>query len=475
LTDPPEKIQYTNGSCPLPDRTLLVGGKASEVTFYIDAVSVNEWLGMDGLSYDPMGGIYDPDPLAFVLVKRLRKGERMPSPEALQAEREQRRAEHLERLNGSAVGNMIEPLVLRVNAGDCIRVELSNRLPAQLSDRAGDALMPKIVPLNVDVKNDGTTSAFQLGPSSRITLHPQLLSYNVNLYNGAKIGFNQDDPEEPSAETETGEKSKKYYWYAGIPKITNGTIEHEAREFGAVNLTSWGDIISHGPHGLVGALIVEPAGSVYYDPDTNEPVENGGISARIEYPDPRNPEARRSFREHVVLYRDGLNLWYQNGTGKHEIPDCRICDDSYDLGEKAFNYRTAPFTTRLNQEPDTNLNAALFPERFFTPAYRPIPTATYRATPGEEVWFRVLQPHGRNRQHAFVLYGHDYEDMLPRYGSRGSSLISVGKAVTVTIPEAHPGRWMYRDGPAHMWSSGLWGEFVVGTPGNDNKAATFGK
>lgn len=81
---------------------------------------------------------------------------------------------------------------------------------------------------------------------------------------------------------------------------------------------------------------------------------------------------------------------------------------------------------------------------------------------GEEVRFRVLQPHGRNRQHAFILYGHDYEDMLPRYGSRSSSLISIGKAVTVTIPEAHPGRWLYRDGSAHMWSSGMWGGICRG-------------
>lgn len=45
-----------------------------------------------------------------------------------------------------------EPFVLRVRAGDCLRLRLVNLLGdgTGMSDRLGDAIMPKIVPLNVD-------------------------------------------------------------------------------------------------------------------------------------------------------------------------------------------------------------------------------------------------------------------------------------------------------------------------------------
>jgi hypothetical protein len=160
-----------------------------------------------------------------------------------------------------------------------------------------------------------------------------------------------------------------------------------------------------------------------------------------------------------------LNLHDGNAGGKTSpLLDCRVCDDSYDLGEKGFNYHSAPFHARLGQDPQANLNGAFYPADFFTTAYQAIPTTSYQAKAGEEVRFRVLQPHGRNRQHAFLIYGHDFADLLPRFGSPHSPIISVGKGLTVNIRQANPGSWLYRDGPAHLWAGGLWGSFVVGQP-----------
>lgn len=447
---------YLNGTCPVPASLEQLEGKTTEVTFYVDAVSIRDWLGAP-LPHDRVAGIVDPDPLAYILLERLPVGVTPLTPAAIEDRRNTLKEKYQTRLNDPSIKDPIEPLVLRANAGDCIRVELANRLPATLSDKPGDALMPKIVSLNVDRDSEeGREGADDMRPSSFVTIHPQLVSYDVSNYNGAAVGFNGELPVAP------GTPGLPSYWYAGVVKLDGNTLKHEPYEFGPVNLTSWGDIINQPSHGLVGTLIVEPAGATYHDPLTGEQVSNGGISAVIRYPDGYKTH---SFREHVVMYRDGLNLHYTKSDGTAgPLPNCRICDDSYDLGDKAFNYHTAPFQIRLDQAPEANLNEAFYPTQFFTPQYKPIPTTAYTAVPGEEVRFRVLQPHGRARQHAFLLYGHEFEDLLPYYGSPHSPLMSVGKAITVKIPRAHEGYWLYRDGPAQMWSGGLWGSFRVGEP-----------
>lgn len=444
------------GTCPAP--TKVVEGKTFEVRFYVDAVTVRDWMGND-LPYDQKARIIDPNALAFILLKRVPIGETPPSPSELEDRRKQLKTFYAARLKDPTVKTPIEPLVLRANAGDCIRVELFNRLHPP-GDKPGDALMPKIVALNVDPDpNGGSGDKEDLRPSHYVTMHPQLVWYHTPTYNGAAMGYNGESPIGPG-------ESGVYFWYAGEAKTKTTHAGHELvfdpKEYGPVNLTSWGDIIDQPAHGLVGTLIIEPKGATYHDPISGDAVDNGSVSAVIRYP---HEGGTHSFREHVVMYRDGLNLHSTKSDGSSEaLPDCRICDDSYDLGEKAFNYHTAPFQARLGQAPNANLNAAFYPTNFFMPAYKEIPTTEYTALPGEEVRFRVLQPHGRARQHAFLIYGHDFPDMLPYYGSPHSPLMSVGKAMTVKIPEAHEGYWLYRDGPAHMWSGGLWGSFTVGTP-----------
>ncbi len=425
------------------------------MTFFVDAVSIRDWLGA-ALPYDRQARIFDPDALAFILVERVAVGQLLPTDTHLNQRRSELQALHRARLQDPAVKEILDPLVLRANAGDCLRVDLANRLPAQVSDAAGDALLPTIVSLNVDQSPaERAGGAEDLRPSSFITLHPQLVTYNVAGSNGAAIGQNGESPIGP------GER-RRYYWYAGVVTPQNGQLVYTPQAFGPATLSSWGDVLSQPLHGLIGALIVEPAGATYYDPASGAAVPNGGISAIIRYP---KGSETRSFREHVVMYRDGLNLHDTKLDGTTApIPDCLICDDSYDLGDKAFNHHTAPFAARLGQAPDTNLNGAFFPAQFFTPSFRDIPTTDFTAMPGEEVRFHVLQPSGRSRQHAFLLYGHDFLDMLPDYGSPHSPLISVGKATTVTIPSAHEGYWLYRDGPTQMWSGGLWGSFTVGQP-----------
>src|SRR5690606_9856146 len=64
----PEQDLY-DGTCPIPPnfKQLAAEGKTTEVTFYIDAVSIRDWLGST-LPYDRKADVFDPDPLAFILL-----------------------------------------------------------------------------------------------------------------------------------------------------------------------------------------------------------------------------------------------------------------------------------------------------------------------------------------------------------------------------------------------------------------------
>jgi len=224
-----------------------------------------------------------------------------------------------------------------------------------------------------------------------------------------------------------------------------------------------GDPLEHGEQGLIGALIVETADAtaLLWDPATQQWNErwHGGLRARVRRGDGSH------FQEFVLLYQDGLNLRWQ-GT---PLSDCLICDDSYDRGEKAVSYRAAPFWARLLGTPQSQLNAFEFPARFFDPAWKPIATPAFTAAPGERVVFRVVHPAGRARQRAFMVYGHDYPDLLPRFGSAHSVLMAPGKGVSAWLDESgtdgrggvHAGRWLWRDGPAQHFSSGVWGVLEV--------------
>lgn len=219
-----------------------------------------------------------------------------------------------------------------------------------------------------------------------------------------------------------------------------------------------------------------------------------------------------TIREHTLLFQDGLNLWSrtwsraaresaprdppvpwgydagvdrpwapslppsQRGYPGHPLPDCRVCDDSYDRGERGIGYRTAPFARRLAgwggsvwlgiadyPRDGADLNAALFPLDFFASTH-PVPTPRLLARPNEEVVIRIAHPAGRARQRAFLMMGHSYEDLLPGFGSGHSGLIGPGKALTAsTCAASDAGEYLYRDGPQHIFAGGVWGHLAVGS------------
>lgn len=418
------------GGCPaelIPDQP----------THRVEAWQLRDLFKVDAkMPYDRQSGVYDPDALVFIQKQdREALQHAIADPQVLKQYQQGEKS--------------LEPLVLRANAGSCVVVELSNNLPnGALSDADGDALMPKITSLNVD---QGQSNYNTVPPSNRVSLHPQLVSYEVDKGDGVMVGLNQRDDAQADNLYARPQNSVTYHWYAGPEKeFPHGAV---------ANLTS-ADVIGQGTHGLIGALVIEPPGTTKVDEDSDS-----HLSATVTYSE--NGRSK-SYREFVVIYQDGLNL-HQNG---QIIPDCPICDDSYDFGEHAVNYRSPAFWQRLglitqplsiNGEAPKgfDLNRVSFPPDFFEPTYRPFPFKDFHAQAGEEMRFHVLHPTGRARQRSFQLYGHSFIPWIEGYGSPWTMLMTPGKAETLLYPQARPGNWLFRDGPAHIFANGSWGRLVV--------------
>ena len=85
-------------------------------------------------------------------------------------------------------GGAIEPLVLRANAGELIRVTLTNKFNPDATItppfNAANAYQASPRAFSSTTGNLLSTSSNQVG------LHPQLVSYDVNTSNGFNVGFN---------------------------------------------------------------------------------------------------------------------------------------------------------------------------------------------------------------------------------------------------------------------------------------------
>ena len=478
------------------------------------------------------------------------------------------------------------PFVLRVNAGDCIDLLLVNALPAfeDVGDVAGDALMPRITPLNVDPDErqyhgtkpfganpwEGKTRP-QVLPSRSIALSLPLPVPMLNPLGTLPVGSNDSSALAPAGDaSRTPAIARRYYagftWIdrealwdfvkepvagffpgsdvnvEGMSEsggcaaerqivvlgtyfcLKNATATDELRKkvdvavaqmlagkagnsgqavitaipyaFGTLPIRPVGDLISHGAHGLAGTLVVEPQGAVVAHATDLE--KRHAAAALVTVPAVELVAAGESgatlpgttFSEQVLMWQDGLNLrrnlrWPQGyglrgqvkdlGVPGRPVPDCIVCDDSYDLGEHGVSYRAAPFAMRLmdmakerlpwdfgvhTYPRDTDdLNRRLFPAKFF--AERPL-TPTINAAPDQEIAVRIAAPVARARQRAFVSAAAGYDDLFPGFGSGHSALIGPGKAFTAwSCAPRTAGTYLWRDGPQPLFAAGAWGHLSV--------------
>ena len=306
----------------------------------------------------------------------------------------------------SSTGNLkagypVEPLVLRAAAGDCINVTLRNHLPSVVSDLPGYNTLPMIV---------NNFNSNQVVPSRVVGLHPEMLSLNVLNSDGFNVGLNP--PQTPSP----GHKIS-YQWYAGIAWINPSTnaIVHTPVEFGSVGLMP-ADPIKQASKGAIGALIIEPQGSIW----TVD--ANSRASATITKAD------GTTFREFVLLLQNDVNMRYASG---HPVKTLAHEEDPEDTGAAGFNYRTEPHWFRKGyaaEAPFTPINGVCDPlctkdvdfsdvlNNTFTNVFTGAATTAapqtpiFTATPGQAIRLRVVEPVGHPRNNIFQLHGHVWEE-----------------------------------------------------------------
>jgi manganese oxidase len=341
-----------------------------------------------------------------------------------------------------------EPLVLRANAGDCITINLFNRIAYDTVDGPlpfdgpEQALSPEQLAKNQQARSSWSYNMIppivrgfnfnQVRMSRNVALHPQLVAVNTSASDGAHVGNNKDSTAKPCTDCRhalnvlgAGGLSElvfkpaaqgglphlaptQYVWYAG-----HFSKDGKAApvELGAIALRDMADVVKHASHGAIGSLVIEPQCSAW-DADKGK-----NASATVTYWQPKKignatrcgpqPVDAKRFREFVLMYQDDLSL-QQNGSAMGNL---RNGDDAEDSGQKAFNYRTEPLWARLGADPGSSPDEMAnydFSNALSSMAHGDPATPIFTAKAGTPVRFRVVHPGGHPRNHAFSVAGHDW-------------------------------------------------------------------
>ena len=321
-----------------------------------------------------------------------------------------------------------EPLIIRANVGEFVEVTLTNQLSC-VDHHDGRHGYPEVA-----------VDAF-FPPSDRISLHAQLVQYDVRDSDGATVGFNCDQTIGPG-------ESITYRWYID-------------QDFGSVNLWDMADIRNHRHHGAFGMLIAEPRGSKYLASKNRKEVETG---SQVIISNPLLPE----FREFALLMHDGVRLLDKDnrliidpeplifGMIEEEPEE----PDFEDQGSRGFNYRNERFSNRVENFQDIH---KVFSSKVFEDPSTPL----FLAYPGDPITIRFVFPADRARAHTFVIHGHKF---LRMEGDMNSSAAASKGQNTVGSNDDFPllygaggffnkpGDYMYRSGNIR-WDVelGLWG------------------
>ena len=293
-----------------------------------------------------------------------------------------------------------EPLVIRANAGDCIEVRLTNFLPERIE-----------------------ASAFQLETITDIVgFHIHLVKFDTIVSDGAANGWNN---------------------IAGARRYETLIERFFANE--ELNTVFFHDHLfanAHQQHGLFGALIVEPTGSEFLDPETWEPLKSG-TKAVIRTAD------GKMHREFVLALHDFALLF--DGEGRPLNPPEHPGSDD-DPGVMGINYRCEPMPERLKRKNDP---AHIFSSFCYGDPATPI-LETY---PGEPLVIRLLDG-ARAEQHAFNLTGLPWRKEItdPFSPLVQAQTIGISEAFNLRIDRPYAaGDYLYYSGGIDDLWLGLWG------------------
>ncbi|XYH93938.1 hypothetical protein ACMHYB_39735 [Sorangium sp. So ce1128] len=245
------------------------------------------------------------------------------------------------------------------------------------------------------------------------------------------------------------------------------------------------DVVNHGMHGAVGALIVEPKGATWRaDPGTD-------AQADVTFTDVYGYQ--RSFRDFVAVYQDEVGL--HSGKRRFQCLDPELnCgtairnqdgeDDAEDTGHDAFNYRTEPFWARLGIPPELAselLNKRDLSDIFSSDVFGDPATPIFTAGANQKVRVRLVQPSGHHRQHAFGLWNTEWPHNPFAQGERSRRIGENREVLNFAVEQpfgpmihrnivpffpaggkfAVPGDRLYLEQTTFMLSNGEWGIFRV--------------
>jgi hypothetical protein len=337
-----------------------------------------------------------------------------------------------------------EPLVLRCLEGEYVQVTLENRLPALLLP---EPFAPE-VPLE---ERNPNTFRPERPVSGHVSMHADLVLYDVRRSDGANVGLNPQQTVPPRSGAPYHQRT--YTWHAQRPPRT---ATSPAEPLGAVLLQDMADFRNHRHHGLIGALVIEDARVTPRRVDPGQataaagnPAAWYGTRATLVYDEELADERREE--EIVLLMQDGLRLFLRGNVYMPiaDEPPAAFDDqpDHEDRGQKGFNYRSEPVGPPqwLNQPADS------------------IATPVWRVPVGQPVRFHLVGALDKPRNQSFTIHGVAWEEW--RFLTAGSgpmvaseSAISCGTSRTFLFTPRHVGDHAYRSGVL-KWSvaQGMWG------------------
>ncbi|MPZ61905.1 MAG: hypothetical protein GEU93_11530 [Propionibacteriales bacterium] len=195
--------------------------------------------------------------------------------------------------------DLIEPLVLRVNRGDCVEISFTNRLhePAPDFNRndsiftlPGETLLApgadtsparQFAPALTEPDND-----FDPANAPPASMHFDGLSYDVKGSDGTAVGNNPNSTAQPG-------QAVVYRLFADI----EGEFQYKDGADLSSHQADAGRFIGSTGFGAFGGIIVEPEGASWFDINTGEPLASG---TRAVIKQPNRPD----FRENTMFMHD---------------------------------------------------------------------------------------------------------------------------------------------------------------------------
>jgi len=357
--------------------------------------------------------------------------------------------------SGHLARGLIEPLILRAAAGDCIDVTLRNGIDPAATDISGAPIFNQPKPDTYPLTTNLTYSLF---PSARAGLHAPLLEQTVTQSDGTRAGTNPDQTAAPG-------QAVRYTWFAGRRSLgSDGHTSWQPMELGTVNLLP-PDPVEQPQYGAVGALVVEPQGATW-KPDA------GTLAAATVFAPPREP-----FREFVVVWQTAIARTKATKGG---------------AVAEAINYRAEPIPWRVGPKTTDLANARS--NTLFAPAGVPASlarhvvawgprTPVFSAAAGSPVRFRFTNPGGNTLLRLPEIYGHHWEEEPwqadstqmghnPLSQTKGATFIGASQGLNLLIDQAGgalatEGDYLYRNLVVSPGSNAMWGLFRVNPPAPD--------